>query len=107
MWNALIRGSTTFFGARFCRRAVVEKADLHSAVVVGVVVLGRAGGCGLLWRVFDVRYLQTVEGRKMGRKAEKFIMVSVIREGRNWRQCRLGIIGVTEVQDFAIAKTLV
>jgi hypothetical protein len=79
-----MRGSTTFFGARFCRCAVVEKADLHSDVAVGVV---REQGCAVLWRAFRVRYLQMVRGRKTGGKAERFIAVDVMREGRNWCRC--------------------
>lgn len=82
--DVLIRGSTTFFGARFCRCAVVEKADLHSDVAVGVV---REQGCAVLWRAFGMRYLQIVRGRKIGRNAERFIVVGAMREWRNWCRC--------------------
>jgi hypothetical protein len=81
--NVLILGSTTFFGARFCRHAVVEKADL-AAVVVGVIVGVIGWGCGdvVLWRAFGVRYLQRLEGRKTSRKADGFILCGV------WGLCR-------------------
>jgi hypothetical protein len=73
--NVLILGSTTFFGARFCRHAVVEKADLAAVVIVGVI----GWGCGdmVLRRAFGVRYLQRLEGRKTSRKAEGFMFCVV------------------------------
>lgn len=68
----LIRGSTTFFGARFCRRAVVEKADLK-AVVAAVVAVGNVVRC----RALGMRYFEGLTGRRTERKAERFIMVAV------------------------------
>ena len=82
--DILMRGSMTFFGARFCRCAVVEKADLHNDVAVGVV---REQGCAVLWRAFGMRYLQIVSGRNTGRNAERFIVVDVMGEWRNWCRC--------------------
>lgn len=70
--NGLIRGSVTFFCARFWRWALVEKADL-ATVVGGVGVVEWFWGGEVLWRVVGVRYLQVVRGRKMGRMAERFI----------------------------------
>lgn len=67
--DVLIRGSVVFLGPRFraCRWDVVEKGD------VGVGAMDRNEGA-ILCAAVGRRHFDELRGRKIGRKAERFMV---------------------------------